>query len=63
MPAKAGIQSAWHQIFWIPAFAGMTVTDRINSPTAQIFNIQDVADGLSGRGLFDWNNIAAFGEI
>jgi hypothetical protein len=36
MPAKAGIQSAWHQIFWIPAFAGMTVTDRINSPTAQL---------------------------
>ena len=25
MPAKAGIQSAQNRIFWIPAFAGMTV--------------------------------------
>jgi hypothetical protein len=39
MPAKAGIQSAWHQIFWIPAFAAMTVTDRINSPTAQLIKL------------------------
>jgi hypothetical protein len=37
MPSKAGIQVTRHQIFWIPAFAGMT--DRIaeNSPTAQLF--------------------------
>jgi hypothetical protein len=37
MPAKAGIQFPRYRIFWIPAFAGMTVCIAENSPTAQLF--------------------------
>jgi hypothetical protein len=36
MPAEAGIHSTRYVIFWIPAFAGMTVCFAENSPTAQI---------------------------
>jgi hypothetical protein len=34
MPAKAGIQFTRYRIFWIPAFAGMTVCIAENSPSA-----------------------------
>jgi hypothetical protein len=37
MPAKAGIQFTRYRIFWIPAFAGMTVCISENSPTAYVF--------------------------
>jgi predicted ATPase len=36
MPAKAGIQFPRYRIFWIPAFAGMTVCISDNSPVKQI---------------------------
>ena len=38
MPAQAGIQVALYQIFWIPAFAGMTDGIAENSPTAQLIS-------------------------
>jgi hypothetical protein len=38
MPAQAGIQSTQHRIFWVPAFAGMTVSPTVYSPTAQLCN-------------------------
>jgi hypothetical protein len=38
MLAKAGIQSTQNRIFWIPAFAGMTVYIAINSPIAHLFS-------------------------
>jgi hypothetical protein len=34
MPAKAGIQTSSYRIFWISAFAGMTVYNAISFPTA-----------------------------
>jgi hypothetical protein len=37
MPAKVGIQFTRYRLFWIPAFAGMTVCIAENSPTAQLF--------------------------
>ena len=40
MLAKAGIQSTQNRIFWIPAFAGMTVYIAINSPTAQLNRVK-----------------------
>ena len=36
MPSKAGIQSTRYRIFWIPAFAGMTVYIAINFMAAQL---------------------------
>jgi four helix bundle protein len=49
MPAKAGIQFAVHRIFWIPAFAGMTVCSSENSPTAQLNNfIKSIEKDLRG---------------
>ena len=42
MPAKAGIQVTLYQIFWIPAFAGMTDWIAENSPHAQLFESFDL---------------------
>ena len=39
MPAKAGIQDILYQIFWIPAFAGMTDCIADNSPTAHLVRV------------------------
>jgi len=39
MPAKAGNQSTRYRIFWIPAFAGMTVYLAIKPPNAKINQI------------------------
>jgi fructose-1,6-bisphosphatase len=39
MPVKADIQFTRYRIFWIPAFAGMTVCIAENFPTAQINRI------------------------
>jgi hypothetical protein len=36
MPANAGIQVGQLKIFWIPAFAGMTVFIAENSPKLQL---------------------------
>jgi hypothetical protein len=45
MPAKAGIQFTRYPIFWIPAFAGMTVCIAENSPTAQVIYNPNIEQG------------------
>ena len=55
MPAKAGIQYTRYLIFWIPAFAGMTVCIAENSRTAQQVR------GFAPIGMLEYWNIGIVG--